>query len=152
MANSEVKKAADVVKIRGIITTAFKGTGKFDKEDKLHVSIKVSAEERAKLREACKDCYKGKGSFIPKWFTDDKTEYINFKSNYDIPALYGKDGQRVESSIEDMLADYGGITGSEVIVSIIVKDGAIYPRGIAFRELKTVDLASMFEDDELPFD
>lgn len=141
----------EVVKVRGIITGAMFGTSKFDKTDKYRVSVKFDEGERAKLVNACKDIYKDAGSFIPKWFKDDKAEYINFKSNYDIPCVYSEDGVRVEDGLAHILSEYGTISGSKVIVAVTLKDGAIYPKAIAFTELVKASIDGLFDDDELPF-
>ena len=141
----------DVVKVRGTITGAMFGTTQFDKTDKYRVSVKFDEGEREKLVGACKDIYKDAGSFIPKWFKDEKSEYINFKSNYDIPCVYVKDGERVEDGFAHILSEYGTISGSKVIVAVTVKDGAVYPKAIAFIELVKASIDDLFDPDELPF-
>lgn len=152
MKDNNKNNAADVVKVRGTVTGAMYGASKFDKDNKYHVSIKFADGEREKFVTACKDIYKNAGSFTPKWFTDDKAEYINFKSNFDIPCVYkGEGGARVEATLSMILSDYGTISGSNVIVAVTLKEGAIYPKAIAFTELVVASIDDLFDEEELPF-
>ena len=75
--------------IYGTITSAFFGNTKFSKDDMYRVSIKIDKANRDKLADACKEMYANSpDSFVPKWFKDEKTEYINFKSKFDIKTIY----------------------------------------------------------------
>lgn len=152
MANSE--KTNDLFKITGILTGCMHGTSKFDKEDKYHVSVKFDDGVRASLVDEVKKrktYEKVSDGFIPDWFKKDDAQYINFKSGYDIKAVYLDNGNRVNSSIGDMLADFGSITGSKVVVALNIKDGAIYPVAISFKELKVTNACDFFDEDDLPF-
>ena len=148
----ETTKTNETAKVRGILTGAMYGTSKFDKDEKYHVSIKFDDGERDKLVAACNDIYKNAGSFTPKWFKDDTTEYVNFKSNYDIPCVYkDDDGNRHDAPLSAILSEFGTISGSKVIIAVTLKEGAIYPKAIAFTELVKASIDDLFDEDELPF-
>lgn len=136
--------------IYGTITSAFYGSTKFSKEDMYRISIKINKENRDKLAEACAEMYKDSpDSFIPKWFKDPDAEYINFKSKFDINALY--DGDKNITKLSEFLAEYGNINGSNVGIAVKLDKGSIYPLAIKIYELKTTDFSDLFDETELPF-
>ena len=99
--------------IYGTITSAFYGATKFSKDDMYRVSIKIDKANRDKLADDCKEMYaSAPDSFIPKWYKDDKAEYINFKSKFDIKTIY--EGDKEITSLDGFLKKYGNITGSKV--------------------------------------
>lgn len=152
MANSEKKN--DLIKVRGVLTGCMYGATQFDKDDKLHVSIKFGDGERVKLIEEvdARHAYdKTQDGFMPTWYKDEKSEYINFKSKFDIKAVYNKDGAKCNSTLKEMLGELGSLTGSDVIAAVNIKDGAVYLAAIAFTTLKVTNAADFFDDDELPF-
>lgn len=139
-----------VINVKGTLTNCMRGTSKFDKDEKLHISIKFAEGERDKLIAACDAegvFNKVSDGFKPKWYKDEKAEYLNFKSQFDVPTIYVGDTGKVETSIEAMLADFGILTGSDVIVAVTLKDGAIYPRAVAFRTLKVTSVSDLFGDE-----
>lgn len=174
MANSKTKNAAKQeteklepvnIKVRGTLTSAMFGKRSFakgrDKEDRYRYSIKIVPEDLKALREAAEPYYENVDvKWIPKWLTSDKPEdleYINLSSHYDIRAglkEYGSNEmQDLGNLIDDYIADNGNINGSKVILSLTIKEGAIYPAAILIKELEKQTIEDMFEDvdDELPF-
>ena len=136
--------------IYGTITSAFFGSTKFSKDDMYRISIKINKENRDKLAEACADMYKDSpDSFIPKWFKDENAEYINFKSKFDIKAIY--DGDKNITTLSEFLDEYGNINGSNVGIAVKLDKGSIYPLAIKIYDLKTTDFSDLFDETELPF-
>ena len=135
--------------IYGTITSAFFGATKFSKDDMYRVSIKITPEERAKLVDACSEMYsKAPDSFVPKWYKEEKTEYINFKSKFDIKCIYEEDKEL--TSLDAFLKKYGSIRGSKAGIAVKLSEGSIYPIAIKIYELATTDFSDLFDDD-LPF-
>lgn len=129
MAKEELKKIDDSLindkfktfVINGIITQAKNGRSKFDEEVKNRICIKSENIPYEEIH-----AYDNSGAKLtPKWFKE-RTGYINLTSLYDIPVKDSK-GRIIE--FEAWLDDYN-VIGSEVNVSIIQKDGCIYPKAI----------------------
>lgn len=140
---------AEKVVIYGTITSAFFGATKFSKDDMYRVSLKIDGAEREKLVDATAEMYSGApDSFIPKWFKDDKTEYINFKSKFDIATIYDDDKEC--TSLDAFLKKYGNINGSKCGIAVKVGDGAVYPMAIKIYNFVNTDFSDLF-DEELPF-
>lgn len=140
---------AEKVVIYGTITSAFYGATKFSKDDMYRVSAKIDGAEREKLVDACAEMYTGApDSFIPKWFKDEKTEYINFKSKYDIATIYDDDKEC--TSLDAFLKKYGNINGSKCGIAVKVGGGAVYPMAIKIYNFVNTDFSDLF-DEELPF-
>lgn len=135
--------------IYGIIASAFYGATKFSKDDMYRVSIKIDKANRDKLADACKEMYaNAPDSFVPKWYKDDKTEYINFKSKFDIKTIY--EGDKEITSLDGFLKKYGNITGSKVGIAVKLAGDTIYPLAIKIYEFANTDFSDLF-DEELPF-
>ena len=134
--------------IYGTITNAYFGKTKFNKDDLYHVSLKISKEQRDALADACRPSFDGMpDGFLPKWYKDEKSEYINFKSKFDITTIM--DGEELQS-LDGFLKKFGNINGSKAGINVTIKEGAIYPHAIKIYELATTDFSDLF-DDELPF-
>lgn len=161
----EEKIESKSVYLRGIITEAMYGKRSFgkgsDSKDKYRISLRVKPEDMDKLIEEAEPFYEETDEkWIPKWYTDeDAREYLNLSSNYDI-----KIGMKTESGVDDcgtmmdFIADNGNINGSEVVLMVTLKPGAIYPQAILIKKLHTQTIGEMFngfmdvgEDEELPF-
>ena len=135
--------------IYGTITVAFYGSTKFSKDDMYRVSIKIDKANRDKLADACKEMYtSAPDSFVPKWYKDEKTEYINFKSKFDIKTIY--EGDKEITSLDGFLKKYGNITGSKVGIAVKLAEGSIYPLAIKIYEFANTEFSDLF-DEELPF-
>lgn len=135
--------------IYGTITSAFYGATKFSKDDMYRVSIKIDKANRDKLADDCKEMYaSAPDSFIPKWYKDDKAEYINFKSKFDIKTIY--EGDKEITSLDGFLKKYGNITGSKVGIAVKLAEGSIYPLAIKIYQFANTDFSDLF-DEELPF-
>ena len=135
--------------IYGTITSAFYGATKFSKNNMYRVSVKIDKANRDKLADACKEMYaNAPDSFVPKWYKDEKTEYINFKSKFDIMTIY--EGDKNVQSLGDFLNKYGNITGSKVGIAVKLAEGSIYPLAIKIYEFASTDFSDLF-DEELPF-
>lgn len=107
--------------ITGIITQAKFGRSKFDDTSKNRICIKSENIPYEEIH-----AYDEVGNKLtPKWFKE-RTGYINLTSLYDIPVKDSK-GRIIE--FEAWLDDYN-VIGSEVNVSIIQKEGCLYPKAI----------------------
>ena len=161
---SEPKKESRSLMLKGVLTQAMYGKRSFkkggDKEDRYRYSLKLVEGELEKLREAAAPYYEDiDEQWIPKWLTSDDPkdlEYINLSSHYDIMAGLKTEGMTEAEDfgylIDDYIAENGNINGSKVIMSITIKDGAIYPNAILIKELHKKTINDMFaECDDLPF-
>lgn len=146
----------------GTITTAMYGkrtfaSGKSDKESKYRLSIKVTAETLDKLKETAEPYYEDvEEKWMPEWLTQDTDKdggYINLSSNFDIRTGEYVNGEIVDKgNMSEYVADNGGnINGSKVVVLVYIKQGAIYPGALLIKELKKVDIGSMFDTNNEEF-
>lgn len=163
-------------KIKGVVSSYEYSTSPFDKEGAkpMHrVGIKFNEGERDELKAFCDKyaIYKNTSNdFKPSWYKpreghEKDTQYINLKSNYPITVYYAVDSQDeegivkqldngkylVESTLDKLVANKGSVGGSEVIVRLSVKEGAIYPLAISFKSLKVRTFEDMFDNEDLPF-
>ena len=164
-AKAEEETKSKSVYLRGVITEAMFGKRSFgkgsDSKDKYRISLKVVSEDMDKLIEEAEPYYEETDEkWIPKWYTDeDAREYLNLSSNFDI-----KIGKKTENGVEDcgtmmsFIEANGNINGSEVILMVTLKPGAIYPQAILIKKLHTQTIGEMFNgfmdvsgDEELPF-
>lgn len=146
--------------VTGIITSCFNGPTKFDKNDAIRIGLKLDDGMFDKLRKAVDDAgvyANTSAGFQPKWYTDPKSaEYLNVKTGYDIVARV-KGCDKFNDGIDyklndDILGEIGSINGSHCALSLVLKEGAIYPLAILIDTLKEVNFEDMFDDlDELPF-
>ena len=164
-AKAEEETKSKSVYLRGVITEAMFGKRSFgkgsDSKDKYRISLKVVSEDMDKLIEEAEPYYEETDEkWIPKWYTDeDAREFLNLSSNFDI-----KIGKKTADGVEDcgtmmsFIEANGNINGSEVILMVTLKPGAIYPQAILIKKLHTQTIGEMFEgfmevdgDEELPF-
>lgn len=111
----------DVI-VKGVLTSARIGTTKFDDKEKNRLSIKSDNLPYEELDEA----YKGSGSRLtPKWLKD-RTGFINLSSKFDIPV---KDLNGRKITFEE-LCEKSTVCGSEVLCSIVIKEGCVYPQAL----------------------
>lgn len=119
--------------LSGTLTAFRHGVNKFDKEtEKYYLSIKADAlpvELRARIRE--KYFANSKEKFIPDTFKEDAdpdNTYINLKSLYEIPVFKEGCGNK-KFSYDEVIELGDGLPpyGSEVLLSIRLKEGALYP-------------------------
>ena len=163
-AEAEELKAKSVY-LRGVITEAMYGKRSFgkgsDSKEKYRISLKVVPDDMDKLIEEAEPYYEETDEkWLPKWYTDeDAREFLNLSSNFDI-----KIGKKTENGAEDcgtmmqFIEANGNINGSEVVLMVTLKPGAIYPQAILIKKLHTQTIGEMFngfmdigEDEELPF-
>ena len=145
--------------VTGIITSAFKGATKFDKNEAIRIGLKLDDKMMLKLYTTAKGAgiYDNTApGFVPKWYSEpDKTEYINVKTGYAIKArVKNSDKFNPDHDYDledDILNEYGSINGSHCALALNLKDGAIYPLAILIDELKEVTFDDLFDMDELPF-
>ena len=129
------EKELKVVVVEGIITEARFGKSRFNDTEKYRVGIKCDSIPHDEIK-----AFDKSGSRLtPKWFKD-KTGYINLSSVYTIPV---KDAKGREIDFETWIGDYNAL-GSAVRVSIIQKEGAVYPKAI--KVLADGEARDAFED------
>ena len=164
-AKAEEETKSKSVYLRGVITEAMFGKRSFgkdsDSKDKYRISLKIEPEDMEKLIEEAEPFYEDTDdAWIPKWFKEENArEFLNLSSNFDI-----KIGKKTADGVEDcgtMMAyieKNGNINGSEVVLMVTLKPGAIYPQAILIKKLHTQTIGEMFEgfmevdgDEELPF-
>lgn len=150
-AEKEELKAKSVY-LRGVITEAMYGKRSFgkgsDSKEKYRLSLKVNQDDMEKLIEEAEPYYEETDEkWIPKWYTDeDAREYLNLSSNFDI-----KIGKKTKDGVEDcgtmmsFIEANGNINGSEVILMVTLKPGAIYPQAILIKKLHTQTIGEMFK-------
>lgn len=152
MAKKEVvamfKEDENKLVLSGTLTSFRHGVNKFDKEtEKYYISIKADslpADLRTKIREK----YFGdtKEKFIPDTFKDNadlENTYVNLKSLYEIPVFKEGTGNK-KYSFDDVIDMGDGLPpyGSEVLLSIRLKEGSLYPLA-----LKIVTVVKSSADD-----
>lgn len=169
------KKEALEYKVKGIISSYEYATSPYDKQgaQPMHrIGIKFNDGERDALVKFCdaNNVYKNTGEdFKPSWYKpreghDNDTQYINLKSKFDVTAFYtseedtgdkvvhtSTDGTVYMSTLGDMASNFGSFNGSDVVVRLTVKEGAIYPLSVTFRKLKTRSFEDLFDEEDLPF-
>lgn len=129
------EKELKVIVVEGIITEARFGKSRFNDTEKYRIGIKCDSIPYDDIK-----AFEKSGSKLtPKWFKD-KTGYINLSSVYTIPV---KDTKGREIDFEDWLSDYNAL-GSSVKVSIIQKEGAVYPKAV--KVLADGEARDAFED------
>lgn len=107
--------------INGVITQAKFGRSKFDDTSKFRLCIKSDNIPYEEIH-----AYDEVGNKLtPKWYKE-RTGYINLSSIYDIPV---KDSKGRIIDFEAWLDDYN-VIGSEVVASVIQKEGSLYPKAI----------------------
>ena len=162
--NAEPKKESRSLMLKGVLVQAMYGKRSFkkggDKEDRYRYSLKLAEGQLEKLREAAAPYYEDtEEKWIPKWLTSEDPEdieYINFSSHYDIMAGLKTEGMSDAEDlgllIDNYIAENGNINGSKVIMSITIKEGAVYPNAILIKELHKRTINDMFADcdDDLP--
>ena len=127
--------AMSVIIIEGAVCEARTGRTKFSETVKNRISLKSDAIPYDEIHAFDKSGVR----LTPTWFKD-KTGYISLASVYEIPVMT-TNGRKI--SFEDWLENFNAL-GSEVRVSIIQKDGAIYPKAV--KVLKDGEARDPFED------
>lgn len=134
--------------LSGTLSSFRHGVNKFDKEtQKYYISIKADSLPAA-LRDQIRNKYfaDAKEKFIPDPFkegADLENTYINLKSLYEIPVFKEGTGNK-KYSYDDVIEMGDGLPpyGSEVLLSIRLKEGALYPLA-----LKIVTVVKSSADD-----
>lgn len=153
------------VRVCGTVTDMMYGrriysNGRKDKEDKFRLSIKPADGEMEKLIEEAAPYYENAdANYIPKFLKDDASdedlEYLNLKSSFEFPFAKLENGAIVKAgTFTNVLEQYGNITGSKVVVTVKLVEGAFYPASVCIVELKSKSLTDFYSDlefDELPF-
>lgn len=131
---TEEKKYTTVV-VEGTVTEARYGKSRFNDTEKYRISIKSDAIPYDQIH-----AFDTSGSKLtPGWFKD-KNGYINLSSIYEI---HVKNTKGVQIDFEDWITDYNAL-GATVKISIIQKDGAVYPKAI--KVLADGEARDPFED------
>lgn len=156
---------AKVVRVCGTVTEMMYGrrtyaNGRKDKEDKFRLSIKLADGEIEKFIEAAAPYYENAdATYVPKFLKEDATDedkqFLNFKSGFTFGFVQKtEDGFEDIGDFEQVLEDNGNITGSKVVVTVKLKEGAFYPVACCIVELSKKSISDYFTDcdfDDLPF-
>lgn len=105
--------------------------GKQKTSEKLFITLSevdISDSNLKELKEAFKDSGK---NFTPDWIKDFKG-YVNVSTKFELPFI-NLDGARFDS-IEDEISDGLKWIGALCQLSIVVKEGAVYPAAIKMLE------------------
>lgn len=125
MAKETIKKEMNVIVVEGIIVEARHGKTRYSEELKNRVALKSDSIPYDKIA-----AFENVGSRLtPSWFKD-KTGYLNVSSMYDIPV---KDINDKIIDFDVWISEYNAL-GSRVKMSLIQKDGALYPKAIKVLE------------------
>lgn len=109
--------------ITGTVVKATHGASRYDDKVKYRLSIKLSDTDLTEFDAVYADTPK---KLQPKWYKDE-TGYISLNSNFDIPTM---DPKGSEVMLSDIMASDFTLIGAEVGVSVVLKDGAVYPKSI----------------------
>ena len=122
----------------------FKGK---EQKEKLYVTlaeVKLSDEKLNKLKEAFKD---SGNKFTPSW-VKKFDGYVNLATEFELPCIDLDEDKH--DSVEDFIKDekFPWIS-AECMVSVNIKDGALYPKSIKFiSEGKQFDAFAEFDNDD----
>ena len=135
--NQEEKKGKEIVIVEGTVVSARIGTSRFDDKEKCRLSIKCEPTtlDYAKFEKA----YEKSGSRLTPNWVKDKDGYINLNSKFNIPC---KDITGKAITFEEF-TEKSTALGSEIKLSLTIKDGAIYP--VAFKVLQEGEELNPFE-------
>ena len=102
--------------------------GKSQKTDeKLFISL-AEVELTEKQQKELLDVFQGSGEkFTPEWVKNFQG-YVNTSTKFELP-VRDTDGHDFDS-IEEYVEDGNAVLGAEVILSLNLKDGAVYPKAI----------------------
>ena len=116
-------------------------------DEKLFISlaeVKLSKDKLAELKKVYKD---SGDKFTPEW-VKNFDGYVNISTKFELP-MASPDGHKFDS-IEDYMTDGNAVIGATVMLSINLKEGAVYPKAIVMLTEGTP--YNPFEEfDELPF-
>lgn len=146
------KPEEDKLVVTGSLTAFRCGTSKWEKEtEKYYIYVRTCIPVNVREDIAGKYFADSKEKYIPEPFKDlDKAQdtdeiYLNLKSLYEIPAfVQGKGNQRY--SFDDVLELGDGLPplGSTVELACRLKEGAIYPIGVRFVEIRKQNVDDYF--------
>ena len=153
------------VRVCGTVTDMMYGrrtysNGRKDKEDKYRLSIELADGEIEKFAEACRPFYENADeTYVPKFLKDDATEedkkYLNFKSMFTFGFVQKtRSGFEEIGDFEKVLEENGNITGSKVVMTVKIKEGAFYPLACCIVELHKKSISDYFQPadfEDLPF-
>lgn len=130
----ETKETINNLIIEGIVISAYIGKSRFSDTEKSRLAIQSDSIPYDKIT-----AFNESGAKLtPAWFKD-KNGYMNLASIYDIPV---KDVKGRQISFEEFVESETAI-GSKIKISIVQRDGAIYPK--AFRVLEEGEPRDPFE-------
>jgi hypothetical protein len=130
----ETKGTIDNLIIEGTVISAYIGKSRFSDTEKSRLAIKSDSIPYDKIT-----AFNESGAKLtPAWFKD-KNGYMNLASIYDIPV---KDVRGRQITFEEFVETETAI-GSKIKISIVQRDGAIYPK--AFRVLEEGEPRDPFE-------
>ena len=109
--------------VTGTLVKATFGASRYDDKTKYRLSIKLSDPDLTEFEPVYAETPK---KLQPKWFKEE-TGYISLNSIYDIPTM---DPSGKEVMLSDIMGSDFTLIGAEVGVSVVLKDGAVYPKSI----------------------
>lgn len=158
--NNETQKT--VFNVRGVLTRMrYEIPYRSKSNDKRwNISVKVnggiSEDTRKKILVATG--LTDDSAFTPKFLKEEGCEYINAHTRFEIPVALYANGRKIPLAMADVFE------GANVELSLVCKEGAIYPRAMMvykngtpfdpFADFSAPDCGFMevSDDEELPFD
>ena len=123
--NKSINEENSIIVVEGIIVEARHGKTRYSEELKNRVALKSESIPYDKIK-----AFENVGPRLtPSWFKD-KTGYLNVSSMYNIPI---KDTKDKLIDFDDWVSEYNAL-GSKVKMSLIQKEGALYPKAIKVLE------------------
>lgn len=122
---NETKKPVDNLIIEGVVSSAYIGGSKFNETKKNRLAVKSETIPYDSIT-----AFEGVGNKLtPAWFKE-KNGYINLASIYNIPVM---DPKNNILTFEEFTNSETAI-GSKIRMSIVQRDGAVYPKAIKILE------------------
>lgn len=144
---------AKTIQVKGQLIKAqrmaksFKGTAG---KEKTHITIanaQISDEDMQTLKDAFKESGK---KFTPAWVNEFEG-YVNVSTVFALPCKSFVTGNTYEDIIDDLVQNGEPIYNANAVLTLTVKNGAVYPKSIAlYSEGEPYDMWKEYTD-ENPF-
>lgn len=121
----DTKATENTLIIEGTVISAYIGKSRFSDVEKCRLAIESKTIPYDKIT-----AFEGSGAKLtPAWFKE-KNGYMNLASLYNIPV---RDSRGRELSFEEFV-DLETAIGSKIKLSVVQRDGAIYPKAFVILE------------------